>query len=449
MAWVMSTDGFPAMEAGAALARRTVAERPELASLTDAELIARGRAMAPLIVEVWTPYCEVCLGCSLGPGAVQAVCAGIGREGDAVKVLAAVGNIESAEASFVMWDISRLVVSSPELMAAFDDGIDGLLERLAGDDTEPARQFIEAWEALLTEHGHRGPNEWDMHAHSWTTKPTLALSMLERLRYQSDDRSPYLARQRAAAQRETLAAELLALVAADPETSATLQAGLQSSALWYSLRERGKGACIRVIHEAKLAFLELGQRMVERGVLTDPQHVFMLLDDELDAFLADPGSLAGEIKSRAATFEALARVEPPYIVSYDDGVPPVSEWPARHGSGGVSPVAVGDVLQGAPAAQGIVTGTARVILDPADAPDLGAGDIMIAPTTDPSWAPLFLSVAGVVVNVGAVASHAAIVSREVGVPCAVSVVDATRRIPDGAAGTGDGSSGAVSIVALR
>jgi phosphohistidine swiveling domain-containing protein len=69
-------------------------------------------------------------------------------------------------------------------------------------------------------------------------------------------------------------------------------------------------------------------------------------------------------------------------------------------------------------------------------------------TTDPSWAPLFLAVAGVVCDVGAVASHAAIVSRELGVPCAVSVVAATSRIPDGATVTLDGASGRVTIDTL-
>ena len=72
----------------------------------------------------------------------------------------------------------------------------------------------------------------------------------------------------------------------------------------------------------------------------------------------------------------------------------------------------------------------------------------MAATTDPSWTPLFLAAGGVVVNVGAVASHAAIVSRELGVPCVLSVVDATRRIPDGATVEVDGSTGHVTIVAL-
>jgi pyruvate,water dikinase len=109
---------------------------------------------------------------------------------------------------------------------------------------------------------------------------------------------------------------------------------------------------------------------------------------------------------------------------------------------------VGEVLQGATGSPGIVTGTARVVIDPSDPGAIGPGDIMIAPTTDPSWVPLFLAAEGVVVNVGAVASHAAIMCRELGIPCAVSVIDATKRIPDGATIEIDGSSGAVKIVAL-
>ncbi|MFO0208330.1 MAG: hypothetical protein ACK54L_19675, partial [Betaproteobacteria bacterium] len=65
---------------------------------------------------------------------------------------------------------------------------------------------------------------------------------------------------------------------------------------------------------------------------------------------------------------------------------------------------VGDVLQGGPGAPGVITGRARIVLDPMDAPDMDPTDSLVAPTTDPSWAPLFLSVGGVVVNVGAVGS---------------------------------------------
>ena len=74
------------------------------------------------------------------------------------------------------------------------------------------------------------------------------------------------------------------------------------------------------------------------------------------------------------------------------------------------------------------------------------GDILVCSTTDPSWVPLFLIAGGVVCDVGAAASHAAIVSRELGVPCVVSVRDARRRIPNGSILEIDGRSGTVSVI---
>ena len=447
MAWAMSTDGYPKMDAAAEMARRTAAARPDLGAASNEELVARGRAMGPLIEEAWEPYCEVCLAVSLGPGAVQAICDAVGRSDAAVKLMAGIGGVESADASFAMWDLSRTVAGSAELMAEFDAGIDGLVDRLAISGDDAAKTFMSQWTALIDAHGHRGPNEWDMRPHSWATNANLPLSMLERLRFQADDRSPHDAKAAAAAEREALTAEITALVADDAEALGSLQAGLASAGVFYALRERGKNACIRLIHEAKLAFMELGRRMVAAGVIDNAQQVFMVLDAELDAFLTDPAGLSATIAERDAMFQKLHDLEPPYIIKIEEGVAPISTWPPRN-SKSVEAVAAGDVLQGAGGAPGEVTGTARVVLDPSDPAAIGPGDIMIAPTTDPSWTPLFLSAEGVVVNVGAVASHAAIVCREIGVPCAVSVVDATSRIPDGATITLNGSSGAVSIVSL-
>ena len=444
MAWVMSTESYPRQHAAADLANRVVASRPDLRSLSNAELVAHARSLVPLIEEVWVPYCVVCLGASLGPGAVQAICESVGRPEDAVKVLSAVGNVESAEASFSMWDLSRLVANAPSLTAAFDAGVAGVLDRLDSADPDAAR-FLTDWQRLIAEHGHRAPNEWDIRPDSWTTRPEIALGMIERLRHQSDDRSPHLARQRAAAERKRISAELLALVEGDPEAHGTLAAGLASAARWLGWREQGKYACIRLIHEVKLAMYELGRRMTDRGVIPTRQLIFDLLDSELDAFLAAPESFATTIAEREAAFQQLHLYEPPYIVGHDEGVAPISSWPLRNAERMV-PAKVGDVLQGAAGAPGVVTGRARIVLDPMDAPDMDPTDILVAPTTDPSWAPLFLSVGGVVVNVGAVGSHAAIVSRELGVPCAVSVIRATDRIPDGALVRVDGSTGTVTIV---
>jgi phosphoenolpyruvate synthase/pyruvate phosphate dikinase len=111
-------------------------------------------------------------------------------------------------------------------------------------------------------------------------------------------------------------------------------------------------------------------------------------------------------------------------------------------------IKVGDVLTGAACSAGVYTGKARIILDPFDPSGLDADDILVTLNTDPSWTPLFLAAGAVVVNLGAVGSHASIVSRELGIPCVASVTDATHRIPDGATITVDGAAGTITIVAL-
>jgi len=87
-----------------------------------------------------------------------------------------------------------------------------------------------------------------------------------------------------------------------------------------------------------------------------------------------------------------------------------------------------------------------VVLDSHDPSSLDPGDILVAPITDPSWTPLFVPAAAVVVDVGAPLSHAIIVSRELGIPCVVSATGATARIPDGALVEVDGTSGMVTVL---
>ena len=225
---------------------------------------------------------------------------------------------------------------------------------------------------------------------------------------------------------KALTAELLGLLADDAETQATLAAGITSAAFFSSMREIGKNACIRLIHEAKLALMELGRRMVADGWIDDPQQIFMLLDKEIDDFLTDPRPMSQTLRDRDTIFRQLQLLEPPYIVKLGNGVPPISTWPAR----GSHERNSGGRRGGSPGGDGVTRRRhrhrPRIVLDPSDAGAIGPGDIMVAPTTDPSWVPLFLSAEGVVVNVGAVASHAAIMCRELGLPCAVSVIDANR-----------------------
>ena len=86
------------------------------------------------------------------------------------------------------------------------------------------------------------------------------------------------------------------------------------------------------------------------------------------------------------------------------------------------------------------------MLDSNDPSALDPGDVLVAPITDPSWTPLFVPAAAVVVDVGAPLSHAVIVSRELGIPCVVSATGATRSIPDGARVRVDGNTGMVTVL---
>ncbi len=103
------------------------------------------------------------------------------------------------------------------------------------------------------------------------------------------------------------------------------------------------------------------------------------------------------------------------------------------------------MLKGTAGSGGVATGRARVVLDAGDPLGLEPGDVLIAPQTDPSWVPLFVPAVAAVVNVGAMGSHAMIVSRELGIPCVVAVADATHLIPDGATVTVDGNAGTVTV----
>lgn len=446
LAAVLSAHEAPYADEFEAKVRRWAAERPDLQQLSDEELVAHGRAACHRLRETWDVYAQVVISASIGPGVVQAIASAVGRADDAVAVFTSLGGVETAGTAQVVWELSRLVRRSDSLMAAFDDGTADLLVRLRQASGSDAAAFLEAFQALLAEYGHRGPNEWDLASDTWLTRPTLALSMIDRIRLQDDEQSPGHRAGAGAVLREKVTSELEAVVADNPDTLATLRGAIRSGQLFYRKREAGKDAAVRVMLEAKLPFFELGRRMVERKILAEDRHVFQLLDSELDAFLADPGRWSEVLTDRAAQFATLADREPPYTVMHGVPVPPIDTWPlrARSGDGAVTAKA-GQTLTGIGVSPGTVTGRARVVYDVSEADDLEPGDILVCGTTDPSWVPLFMVAGGVVCEIGAQASHAAIVSRELGVPCVVSVPSAGSRIPAGSIISVDGSTGTVTI----
>jgi pyruvate,water dikinase len=263
------------------------------------------------------------------------------------------------------------------------------------------------------------------------------------MRLAPDGADPALHNAERAAQRLAASAELLAMVEADPATHGQLAAAIACSAAWLPGRERTKTNNIRCIHEMRMPMRELGRRMVELGGFDEVEDFGFLKSAEMELLIADPLRFIDEIRTRRAEYQHLQELVPPFIfVGRTDGP---DTW-TRRDAAVADMLVAGDVLAGLPGCPGSAEGIARVILDSNDPTALEPGDILVAPITDPSWTPLFVPAAGVVVDVGAALSHAIIVSRELGIPCVISATDATRRIPNGARIRVDGSTGMVTVL---
>jgi pyruvate,water dikinase len=443
--WAMTVQELerPALDAKRVAGLR--AARPELENLSNEALwaYAKGIALANhrrLFGEhIFTTFVA-----TVPVGAITQVCTAVGRPADALRVIQGVGDVASAAPSLAMWEMGRMVAADRELTAAFDAGVEGLLERIRGLG-EPGQRFLAAFDAFLYEFGCRGPNEWESRCHTWETKPELGLAALDRMRLAPDSASPAAKNAALAAERERVTQEIAAMLAGDPQTQGLFLAAASAARVFQAGRERTKTNNIRMIHEIRMAMHTVGRRMVAAGHLEDEGDYAFLLADEVDDWLQNPARYAPVIRERKALYDEYNALQEPFV--FWGEIPDPATWPKK-ADVHIEPARPGEVLQGYQGCAGRATGRARVVLDPLDPRGLEPGDILVAPITDPSWTPLFVPAAAVVVDVGAAQSHAMIVSRELGIPCVPSVTNATKRIPDGATITVDGDAGTVTVLAL-
>ncbi len=414
MGEAMTATDLPQLLVDRELADAARAGRPDLSAVTDHQLVERARSFLPDIRRLFCTHIVVTAGSSLGPGVLGAIAEAMGDPSIALTLITGIGDVDSAAPSRAMWELSRLPADSPEYAAGFADFI---------------RRF-----------GSRGPTEWDLRSEAWETQPSLVTGLIDVMRPAPDSEAPDTRNAKNVATREAVTEQVRSALADQPEVLAQFEAGLRSAHVFLAGRERTKTNIIKLVHEVRMALRELAAR---HGYT--PSEVCMLLSDELDAFVNDPDAFRARVAAREVQFLQLYDLEPPFIV--DGEVPPLDQWP-RASQAAATKAVVGDVLRGVPGAPGTARGRARIVLDPADPFALEPGDVLVAPNTDPSWTPLFVPACAVVVNVGAQVSHAVIVSRELGIPCAVSVLGATGRIPDGALVEVDGHAGTVTVLDL-
>lgn len=440
--WTLTTTSWPELEEERELADQIRAGRPDLATATNEILIARARSIAPMQRLVWgRSYCVASSQSAVGPGVIASL-VGAADPTLTIRLIGSAGDVDSALPSYALWDLSREVRSNPALTAAFDAGEDdGLFERLHADHPEFATRF----NAFVHEYGYRGPSEWDPGMDSWETKPTLPLGLIGRLRQLPDDQSPTLRREGRSVEATDALQEALEILNGNEEAIQTLHLGIASARRFGAWRERGKTTAVKLMHEVRIVLYELGRRLTAQGDLDHPRQVFMALESELDMLALHAADLRDALRAREEEWKQLFEVEPPTFVVTGDARKPASEL-VRGTVGDLTPVVPGDVLVGAPASAGIARGRARIVRDLSDIAAFEPGEVLVAPQTDPSWTPLFMVASGVVVDVGAMGSHAMIVSRELGIPCAAGVTGASKRISDGMMLEVDGSSGKVTVL---
>nr|WP_188190326.1 PEP/pyruvate-binding domain-containing protein [Nonomuraea sp. SYSU D8015] len=305
------------------------------------------------------------------------------------------------------------------------------LERLAQlarrtgalDADPPPAEFRAAFEEFLAEYGHRETlSPILVTPPTWSDDPETVLGLIRVLaaepppRKEGDDALDRL-----------LAHPLLR----SPRRRARMRRWVAAARAGIAFREDSHFSFTMPQPILRRSLVELGRRLRDEGVLDEPEDVFHLRLEELEA-IRDPAEarLRDLVRARAAKREELAGVRL---------IDPAAVFPS---------LATGDALvAGSPASGGIATGPVKVIRGPAEFGKLDGGDVLVCPYTNPSWTPLFQQAAAVVVDSGGAASHAAIVAREYGIPAVMGTGTGTSVLEDGRLVTVNGDTGTVTEAA--
>jgi len=336
-----------------------------------------------------------------------------------------------------LWQLTEQVRADPASTAAFQASVDELTRSYA-DGTLP-RVAQRGLTGFLGRYGHRAVAEIDLGMPRWAEQPAHVLGVLANyLRLDDPDLAP---------ERQFAAGAVIAESAIERIVRATRRSGptgplravvvslaLDRARSLIGLRERPKSLWVYALAAARAELQRVGGAAVAAGALDHQDDVFFLDLFQARRALGGIDQRAAVRQNRESYAVELRRRHIPRVL-LSDGTEPETLIRSDAPEG---------ALVGSPASVGVVHGPARVILDPAGA-HLEPGEILVAPSTDPGWTPLFLTAAGLVMEMGGSMSHGAVVAREYGIPAVVGVPDATHRIATGQRIGVDGAAGIVSL----
>ncbi|WP_181197522.1 phosphoenolpyruvate synthase [Enhygromyxa salina] len=342
------------------------------------------------------------------------------------------GNI-TTQMDLELGDLADLARASPELVEHLRTSATLSLEALA--ELPGAKPLLDGLDRFLAEYGMRGAAEIDVTRPRWRDDPSLLLQVLRgnlSREAQGSHREQHEGMIRAGD------AALERIVAAAPwlrrglvRRFATVHRDLAA------LREHPKFQIIRHFWVLHRAALDYGARLVEAGELDEAADIWMLEVDEVLAHIdGERVDLRERVAARRLEWSHYAGLAPPRVIT--------SEGEIVRGELGNDAAPPGALI-GTGVSAGVVEGLARVVHDPSSAV-LHAGEILVAPFTDPGWTPLFINAAGLVMEVGGMMTHGSVVAREYGIPAVVSVDGATTRIRTGQRLVVDGTRGFVTVL---
>jgi pyruvate,water dikinase len=347
----------------------------------------------------------------------------------AAELVTGIGDVSSAEHSYHLWELSRLARQSPQVMTFLAQGQWRTWQQdLAGT------AFAEAWHEFLETFGHRALYEVEMANPRWREQPDYLFEVLATYASLSQTRAPFDPEEQAR-RRQTVEQEVSRLLA--PWLRVWFHTTLRRAQAFSRRRENSKSHLVRLIDIGRLMVLRAAHFLRQDGLLEDVEAIFYLRIDEVRTALR--GAMPAETirhliaQRRLERQRDAARHLPDLFIG------------ARPLYAETLPIQ-GTVLTGLPSSPGRVTGIARVLYSPQEGARLQPGEILVAPSTDPGWTPLFLLAAGLVMETGGYLSHGAIVAREYGIPAVLNVPLATRRIPDGRTVLLDGAQGVVQLL---
>jgi pyruvate,water dikinase len=204
-------------------------------------------------------------------------------------------------------------------------------------------------------------------------------------------------------------------------------------------RENVKSEVIKLVVSLRKMLIELGKKLVDKGILKNQDDIFFLRLEELEPVTHGKADfdIRQVITNRRTEYDKNSLISPPDVIfgKFD----PDSYVPEPIDSNV-------EMLAGLAVSPGVVTAKARVILRADTDEQVLAGEVLVAPFTDPGWTPYFVTAAGVVMDQGGILSHGSIVAREYGIPAVVNVGHATKIIKTGQTIEIDGNRGVIRIL---